>query len=145
MSRRFDPGYDHAAVARWLRQNAMKGFNRGLDDHSMRYMDGCSCGVNLEFPNSVSLIFTRDMIPPEPNAWHLSVCCVTPKGYREYVPEEGEHWVELMFGHYRGRAILRPLEERSPMGVQKDVRHWRLDCDWTDRADPAVTLEGLDL
>lgn len=146
MVRVFDPDYDHVAIGRWLRRNAMKGFQRGIDDYSRRYTQSCTCGVNLaEPPKSVSLVLTRDMVPECPFGWHLSLCCVTSKGYRGFVPEEGAHWLEILFGPYRGRAAPQPLTERSSSGVDRDVRHWVVECDWNDRKDPAVNLEGLDV
>jgi hypothetical protein len=142
----FDPDYDHAAVGRWLRQQAMKGFQRGGDDYSRRYTNACACGVNLpEFPNSVSLILTRDMVPGCAIGWHLSVCCVTDRGYRGFVPAEGAHWIDIVFGPYRGRAVPQPIEDRTAPGIEKDVRHWVVQVDWDNRKDPAVLLEGLDV
>jgi hypothetical protein len=146
VSRRFDPGYDHAAIGRWLRQQASKGFQRGSDDYSRRYCDSCNCGVNLpDYPNTTSLLLTRDMVPDFEVGWHLSVCCVTLLSFRGFVPAEGEHWLEIIFGSYRERAIVQPLKDRTRFGIEKDVRHWVLPVDWTDRGDPAVTLEGLDI
>ena len=64
MNRIFNPDHDHASIAKWLRQQAMKGFQRGEDSHSRRYVGSCNCGVNLpEFPNSVSLSLSRDITP----------------------------------------------------------------------------------
>ncbi len=140
----FAPTYDHAAVAHHLRREALKGFQRGDDPSTWRYVRACSCGVNLpEYPKSVSLIFTRDANPDCKVGWHLSVCCVTGNGYRGYVPAEGAHWVRTIFGIYAPHAIEQPLEERSPFGVRKDVRHWIIECDWADRKNPIVNLEGL--
>lgn len=139
--RKFDPEYSHDAVARWLRMEAMKGFQRGDDPTTWRYVDSCSCGVNLpEYPKSVSLILTRDAAPESMHGWHLSVCCVTDKGYRGYVPEEGAYWVRVIFGPYAERAVEQPLEDRTRFGIEKDVRHFLIECDWTDRNDPAVHL-----
>lgn len=142
--RRFDSDYNHESVGKWLRQQAMKGFQRGEDAHSRRYSLACSCGVNLpEFPNSVSLALTRDMIPDYASGWHFSISCITETGYRGYVPEEGEHWLAIIFGEYAGRAIPQPLDDRTDLGRAKDVRHWVVECDWVDRKDRAVNLEGL--
>jgi hypothetical protein len=108
-TRCFDPDYDHAAVGRWLRLQALKGFQRGADEHSRRYTDRCACGVNLpEYPNSVSLILTRDMVPEFAFGWHLSVCCVTESSFRGFVPAEAAHWIEIIFGRCR--------ERRAPLG-----------------------------
>lgn len=140
--RLFDPSYDHASVAQWLRRQAMKGFQRGDDEYTWRYVDSCTCGVNLpEAPNSVSLIFTRDMNPDCAIGWHLSVCCVTNSGYRGFAPDEGQHWVDLLFGPFAHLARPQPLSDRSRFGVEKDVRHWVLPVDWADRSDPAVDLD----
>jgi hypothetical protein len=143
--RLFLPDYDHAAVARWLRREAMKGFQRGDDPSTWRYVEACTCGVNLlPAPNSVSLIFTRDSNPDCKVGWHLSVCCVTHKAYRGYVPAEGEHWRQLVFGKYAPLAVEQPLTERSPYGVKKDVRHFIIECVWADHKNPVVTLEGIE-
>jgi len=140
----FPVEYDHAAVVRYLRRQAMKGFQRDDSPATDRYVKACSCGVSvLPEPNSVSLIFTRDNVPGCRIGWHLSLCCVTDKRYRGYVPKEGEYWRRLIFGRYAERAVMAPLDERSTFGVQKDVRHWHLPCAWTDRHDPAVNLEDL--
>ena len=145
MSRLFKPDYDHVQIARWLRMSARKGFQRGDDEYSRRYTDSCTCGVNLpEFPNSVSLILTRDMVPDCLIGWHLSICCVTDCGYRGFVPAEGNHWLKVVFGSYRDRAAPQPLEDRSTFGVTKDVRHWIVEVDWASRTDLAVALEGVD-
>jgi hypothetical protein len=139
----FDLDHDHEAVGRHLRREAMKGFQRSNDPSSLRYVDACTCGVNLvPAPNSVSLIFTRDYNPDCKVGWHLSVCCVTHRSYRGYVPEEGLYWLGIIFGHYADRAIEQPLDARSPVGVKKDVRHFLIECDWTSK-DPVVRLEGL--
>lgn len=141
--RAFDPDYDHQAIARHLRREAMKGFQRGDDPSTARYVAACTCGVNLpKAPDSVSLILTRDANPGCLIGWHLSVCCVTDKGYRGYVPEEGAYWLRTIFGPYADRAVEQPLEDRGRFGVEKDVRHFVIECDWTDRKDPAVNLEG---
>lgn len=71
--------------------------------------------------------------------WHLSVCCVTDKGYRGYVPEEGAYWARMIFGPWAHRAVEQPLESRSPFGVEKDVRHFLIECDWNDKTDPVVS------
>ena len=126
---------------------AKKGFQRGDDDYSRRYTESCTCGVNLpEYPNSVSLILTRDMLPPTfASGWHLSISCVTEDGYRGYVPAEGEYWRRIIFGAYREYAIPQSLAERTRLGIQKDVRHWLIECDWgATQYDPVVVLEGLD-
>lgn len=142
--RLFSSDHDHAAIGRFLRQQAMKGFQRGEDDYSRRYTLACNARVNLpEYPNSVSLMLTRDMVPEHEWGWHFSICCVTETAYRGYVPAEGEHWLDIVFGKYAAHAIPQPLSDRSRFGVEKDVRHWVLVCDWSIRADPAVTLEGL--
>lgn len=145
MSRLYKPGCNHADVGRWLRMEARKGFQRGHDDYSRRYTAACTCGVNLpEHPKSVSLILTRDMVPECLIGWHLSICCVTDRGYRGFDPKEGEHWLDVLFGSFASRAALQPIEDRSSFGVRKDVRHWVVECDWNNRADPAVNLDGLD-
>lgn len=145
MSRIFEPGHDAMAVARWLRGEAMKGFQRGDDDISRRYVKACTCGVNLAVcPNSVSLILTRDAAPDCVNGWHLSICCVTNTGYRGYVPEEGEHWLNAIFGDYAARAVEQPLAERGPLGKSKDIRHFVIECDWNDATAPAVRLRASD-
>jgi len=137
----FAPDYGHAAVVRWMIREAMKGFQRGDDPSTWRYVDACSCGVNLpEYPKSVSLILTRDANPDCISGWHLSVCCVTDRGYRGYVPEEGAYWLRIIFGPHADRAVEQPLEDRSRFGIEKDVRHFVLECDWADRSDPAVNL-----
>lgn len=142
----FDVDYDHAAVARWLRLQAKKGFQRADDETTQRYVTSCSCGVNLHpAPYSVSLILTRDLNPDCVIGWHLSVCCVTDRGYRGYSEEEGAHWLGVVFGKYASRAVAQPLEDRGPFGKEKDVRHWVIECDWADRSDSVVSLEGLDL
>lgn len=139
----FYPDVDHAAVARWLRAQAKTGFVYRYDPAGLVYRDQCTCGVNLpEADHSVSLMFTRDCIAGELTGWHLSVCCVTRSGYRGYQPAEGGHWAELVFGFYRSRLV--EFDAMSSMGQRKAVHHFRLDCDWNVRTDPAVTLEGLD-
>jgi hypothetical protein len=136
--RLFLHNYDHKAVARWLRLEAMKGFQRGDDPVSVRYVEACTCGVNLpECPKSVSLILTRDAVPDCVIGWHLSICCVTNRGYRGYVPEEGEYWIRTIFGAYADRAVTQPLDDRSVVGRAKDLRHFIIECDW--RADDPVT------
>jgi hypothetical protein len=143
--RLFDPSYDHAAIARFLRRQAGKGLQRGKDPVSVRYVEDCTCGVNLpEFPKSVSLILTRDAAPGCVFGWHLSICCVTNKGYRGYAPDEGARWVNLIFGRRAHLAVEQPLKDRSRFGVEKDVRHFVVECDWSDFTDPAVNLEGLE-
>jgi hypothetical protein len=133
----YAPDADHAEVARWLRAEAKQGFIRGWGSLSFDYRNRCTCGVNLpQAPNSVSLILTRDRVPGEPMGWHLSICCVTSSGYRGYQPAEGEHWAELIFGRYR--SLL--TEEAG----RKGAHHFRLQCDWGDRVDEAVTLKVLD-
>ena len=141
--RLFGRHHDHAAVARHLRREALKGFQRGDDPATRRYVQACSCGVNLGYPKSVSLILTRDYEPNCETGWHLSVCCVTDRGYRRYAPEEGEYWLRTIFGPYADRAIPGSLEDRGPVGIAKDVRHWVIPVDWNDRSDLAVRLEGL--
>jgi len=136
--RRFHHDYNHELVARWLRAEAMKGFQRGDGDDpiSARYVEACACTVSLpEFPNSISLILTCDVNPGYLISWHLSVCCVTETGYHGYVPEEGEYWCRLIFGAFADRAVMRPLSERSAAGVEKDVRHFVIvgACDWADQ------------
>ena len=142
----FRPDEEHAQVARYLRIQARSGFLKGIDQTSLLYRVRCTCGVNLpEAPNSVTLILTRDAIPGEPTGWHLSVCCVTSAGFRGYQPSEGEHWADLVFGKYRSaRVASLPDSAASPPGREKGVRHFRLDCDWADGADPAVSLEGVE-
>jgi len=141
--RTFPPDYDHAAVAQFLRREAKKGFQRGDDPISRRYVEACNCGVNLfNAPDSVSLTLTRDFVLDYKIGWHLSVCCVTSSAFRGYVPEEGEYWKLLVFGWYSSLAVEQPLAERTPLGVQKDVRHWLIECDWGSSL-PVVTLEGL--
>ncbi len=142
--RLFQPDYAHEGVARWLRIQAMKGFQRGDDPASVSYVGACTCGVNLpDYPESVSLILTRDSNPDCKIGWHLSICCVTDQGYRGYVSQEGAHWVAMAFGHYAGRAVEQPLEDRSKFGIEKDVRHFVIECDWADSRDPVVNLDGL--
>jgi hypothetical protein len=142
--RLFPPETDHAEVGRWLRAQAKTGFVRELSESTFQYRNRCTCGVNLPVcPNSVSLILTRDFVPTEPSHWHFSICCVTSSGYRGYQKSEGDHWADLIFGPYRNRVIDGGA--LTGVGQEKDVHHFRLDCDWSDRADPAVTLEGLDL
>jgi hypothetical protein len=144
MSRLFFHNTDHAEVGRYLRAAAKKGFQKGLSSKSKFYVETCTCGVNLpEYPKSISLTLTRDSNPEFSIGWHLSVCCVTDTGYRGYVPEEGEHWKEVIFGLYSARAIAQPLEDRGPIGIEKDVHHWILECDWSNKNDPAVELEFL--
>ncbi|HVY94514.1 MAG TPA: hypothetical protein VHA14_17250 [Bryobacteraceae bacterium] len=146
MNRIFPPDYDHVSVGKWLRQQAMKGFQRGDHERSSRYTESCMCRVNLpESPNSVSLALTRDMVPDYVMGWHFSISCVTETGYRGYVPEEGEYWLRIVFGGYAARAIPQPIEDRTEPGKAKDVRHWLIECNWADRSDPAVNLEGLPL
>jgi hypothetical protein len=141
--RKFDPDYSHEAVARHLRREAMKGFQRGDDPVSVAYVLACRCGVNLmPPPNSVSLILTRDSNPDCVIGWHLSVCCVTDRGYRGYVEEEGQHWLGLTFGHYAHRAVPQPLNDRTPAGIEKDVRHFVIECNWSE-FDPIIWLGGL--
>jgi hypothetical protein len=142
--RLFPPDYNHEAVGRWLRRQAKSGFQRDDSPSTHRYVDSCTCGVNLpECPNTVSLILTRDLNPDCVIGWHLSLCCVTNRGYRGYQPAEGEHWLGIIFGKYSARAIPQPLADRTQIGTEKDVRHWVIECDWKDSNDPAVTLEGL--
>jgi hypothetical protein len=138
----FYPDVDHVEVARYLREQAASGFLRGIDQSSLLYRMRCTCGVNLsERNNSVSLIFTRDAIPTEPSGWHLSVCCVTPTGFRAYEAVEGEHWADLVFGKYRAHRVT--VFAPSNVGEAKGVHHFRLDCDWGNESDPAVRLEGI--
>ena len=139
----FLPDYNHEAVARHLRREALKGFQRSDDPISLAYVTACTCGVNLmPPPNSVSLILTRDNNPDCVIGWHLSVCCVTDRGYRGYVEAEGLHWLNLIFGCYAARAVATPLEDRTPFGVEKDVHHFVIECDWAS-TDPVVYLAGL--
>lgn len=141
----FQPDYDHAAVARWMRSQAMSGFMRGPDSATARYVERCITGVNLfPKPNSVTLILTRDAVPGNRIGWHFSICCVTDKGYRGYQADECEHWLELIFGPHRGRVTANPLKERGPAGILKDVRHFMLECDWKNSSDPVVTLSSWD-
>ena len=141
----FLPDYNHEAIACFLRREAFKGFQRGEDDASRRYTEACIVGVNLpEHPNSVSLVLTRDMVPGCLVGWHLSICCVTERGYRGYASEEGEYWKRLIFGPHADRALERPLEERTHWGIEKDVRHFILECDWSNHQDPACGLAGLE-
>jgi hypothetical protein len=141
----FPPDYDNAAVARYLRDQASRGFLRGLagnDQANARYPRQCSAGVNLPTaPNSVSLTLTRDYFGSGADGWHLSIACVTSSSYRHYVLEEVDPWVDLIFGPYRSRVLDVTAEVRSSIGALKDVRHFRLPCDWRDRGDPAVTLD----
>jgi hypothetical protein len=144
--RLFYPDYSHMAVARWLRCQARTGFQRGGDEHTMKYVARCTCGVNLPVcPNSVSLILTRDMTPGCTFGWHFSICCVHSTGYRGYVSEEGEHWLEMIFGKYKHLAAMQPLTDRSSIGVAKDLRNWILEVDWKDRTNPAVDLEACEI
>ena len=125
----FPPDYDHAAVERWLREQASRGFLRGPghEHANAKYLRQCSAGVNLPaVPNSVSLSLTRDYFAAGINGWHLSVACVSSSGHRLYVAEEGDPWVDLIFGPYRGRVIDETAEVRSTVGAMKDVRHFRL-------------------
>ena len=139
--RYFPPLWDEESIARWLRRQAMRGFQRADDEHTGRYVMSCGCGVNLpEYPNSIGLILTRDINPDCLIGWHLSVCCVTYKGYRGYVPAEGEHWRQRIFGHYAELAIPQPLEDRSEFGREKDVRHWIIECDFADQSNPVASL-----
>ena len=88
----FAPDYDHAKIARWLREYAMRGFLRppGNEQANARYLQQCSAGVNLPtVPNSVSLTLTRDF-GSDVDGWHLSIACVTNTGYRPHVHEEGD-------------------------------------------------------
>jgi len=138
----FNPDYDHRAVGRWLRRQALKGFQRGGDAASGRYVESCTCGVNLaDAPNSVSLIFTRDLVPECLIGWHLSVCCVTDKGYRGFSVAEGAHWRSILFGCFADLAIEQPVCDRSQIGRDKDVRHFIAECDWSVHSDPLVSLE----
>ena len=152
----FASDYDHAAVARWLRKQAGRGFLRGHGNEQAneRYAQQCSARVELPTaPNSVSLILTRDYFATSVDGWHLTIACVTTSsGFRPYVPEEGDLWLDLIFGPYRGRAIDETADIRSIVGAMKGVRNFRLGAlkglrnfrlpvNWSDRSDPAVTLE----
>jgi hypothetical protein len=115
----------------------------------------CTCGVSLyPPPNSVSLMLTRDYladvklsdlpsgIGKSEDGWHFSICCVTDRDYRGYQPEEGDHWLALIFGLFIERVTIRYSAE-SVIGSHKGVSHFVLPLDWSDQRDPAVALEGL--
>lgn len=141
--RQFSPSYVHTSMAKLMHLAARKGFQTGETVASLDYVESCSWGINLaEYPKSVSLIFTRDNDPECKTGWHLSICCVTNKGYRGYQPDEGRYWVNVVFGAYAHLAVEQLLTERSPFGVDKDVRHFLLPCDWSNSSDPLTTLEG---
>lgn len=140
----YTPDSDHAEIAKWLRSQATTGFCKDPGLATWSYGYSCSCGVNLALaPNSTSLILTRDDVDGEPKGWHLSVCCVTDSGYRNYSPLEGEHWRKLVFGEYASRVVEDAPE--TSIGQSRGVRHFRLACDWEDQSDPATTLRGLEL